>query len=667
MPTPQRLDIQGLRALAVALVVIFHLAPAVVPGGYIGVDVFFVISGFLITSHLLREVDRTGSIKLSEFWARRIRRLLPAGLLVLVVSAAAVLFLLPEAFRQQNLIEIFLASIYVVNWNYAANAVDYLGADTTGSIAQHYWSLSVEEQFYIVWPILILAAAWFGRRVIRADARRVIVVTLLLVFTVSFVFSVFETARSQPSAYFITTTRAWEFAAGALVGLLPFVRLRQSVRVILSWGAVAAVAASALLFDSGTEFPGWIAIVPVAATAWLLYVGDIESNNSPQYLARAGWVQRLGDLSYSIYLWHWPIIVVFVALRGAQPGWKGMVVLLLVTIVLAELTKRFVEDPVRRAPGIIGRPLPTYVAMVSSIVVIAAATLIPSLVWDATQQDKREQVAAQILIEDGCFGAYAVQNGCDPDDVPTGLITPAISAKDGYTPDTSSDACRVESIEGQHLTTCEFNTGTDTMVLFGDSHAAHLIRPLVKLTDERDQTLAVHSRTGCSGFPGMEGEQTENRRLCSEWANSTLAAVASDPDVSAVVLSVRTMLTAGDRDLAISQINMLQEAGKSVYVFRTVPGMPDQWPVDFGDRAQFAPECVERRGQCDWTPGPWEDWLVAAAEEAGATVLDTWEMVCPDGVCRAVIGGTIVYFDESHLTRTFAETLTPWLRSEIRR
>ena len=648
-----------------ALVVIFHLAPAVLPGGYIGVDVFFVISGFLITSHLVREVDRSGTIKLSEFWARRIRRLLPAAFLVLVVSAIAVLVFLPAATQKENLLGIFFAGVYGVNWYLAANSVDYLGADTSASIAQHYWSLSVEEQFYIVWPLLLLAAVWLARKALRISPRTMIAIVLAVVFAASLLWSIVETARSQPSAYFITTTRAWEFAAGGLIGMLPALRMPERGRVLTSWAATLAVIGSAFLFDAKTAFPGWIALIPVAAAAWLLHVGDVPSTSSPQYLARAGWVQRIGDLSYSIYLWHWPLIIVFVAVRGTHPGWKTMIVLAAITIVLAALTKRYVEDPVRRAPGLLRRRVPTYAAMLVGAGLVTALTIVPGIVKDRLQEQELGTVAAYVADESSCFGAYAIENGCDPKDVPTGLIDPAVSIEDSFAATLSKEHCEQTTVEGEVVIHCSYPGGKGAMALFGDSHASHIITPLQKLAAERGQRLDVDTRTGCSGFPTPGTAQSENARLCAEWSEATLSRIVADPSITDVVVSIRTILTAGDTDVAAAQLARLKDAGKHVYVFRAVPGMADKWPIDFTDRAETAPRCVERGGNCDWVPAPWDDWLLDAAARADVPVLDSWQIVCPDGVCKAVIGGTIVYFDESHLTDTFSSTMTPWFRKQI--
>ncbi|HSK34200.1 MAG TPA: acyltransferase, partial [Propionicimonas sp.] len=258
-----RQEIQGLRAVAVLLVVLFHLWPDRVPGGYIGVDVFFVISGFLITSHILREVERTGSVSLAGFWARRLRRLLPASYVVLVVTAAGVLLLVPRVLWEQFFGEILAAALYVENWTLALNSVDYLAADNAPSPAQHYWTLSAEEQFYLFWPLLVLLGLWRGfdklnRRsgLDRRDGDRhsrmaAVFGVLATVTAASLAYSLWVTATDPALAYFVTPARAWEFGAGALLAFAPAAapHLGHAARALLGWGALVALLTASLVFD----------------------------------------------------------------------------------------------------------------------------------------------------------------------------------------------------------------------------------------------------------------------------------------------------------------------------------------------------------------------------------------------------------------------------------
>lgn len=267
-----RPEIQALRAAAVLLVVLFHLWPSRIPGGYVGVDIFFVISGFLITGHLLREVDKRGTVQLAHFWARRARRLLPASLLVAAVTAAATIIFVPMTFWRDWLSQVLSSVFYVVNWQLARDSVDYLASDNSASPIQHYWSLSVEEQFYVAWPLLILLCIFIANKVAPKNRRITIAVGLLLIVCSSLGYSMYATAASPEAAYFVTTTRAWEFGLGGLVSFLPDLRSRV-LRALISWLGVIGILLVAFKYTSGTPFPGIAALVPVLSAAFIIWGG----------------------------------------------------------------------------------------------------------------------------------------------------------------------------------------------------------------------------------------------------------------------------------------------------------------------------------------------------------------------------------------------------------
>jgi peptidoglycan/LPS O-acetylase OafA/YrhL len=248
-----RAEIQALRAAAVALVLVYHLWPAVLPGGFVGVDVFFAISGFLITSLLLREAERTGRVSLRAFWARRARRILPAALLTVLVCALATVAFVPLTHWDQFFAEMRASTAYVQNWQLAGDAVDYLAAANAPSPVQHYWSLSIEEQFYLLWPVLIAAALAVTRRRPARVRRAVVAAALAGATALSLFYSMAHTAADPAAAYFVTPTRAWELGAGALLALVaPFDRSSAALRSLLSWVGIAAIAVAALTYTAAT-------------------------------------------------------------------------------------------------------------------------------------------------------------------------------------------------------------------------------------------------------------------------------------------------------------------------------------------------------------------------------------------------------------------------------
>ena len=348
--TSVRPEIQALRAVAIGCVVLYHFWPAALPAGFVGVDVFFVVSGFLITGLLLRDVERFDRVRLREFYVRRIRRILPAALVVLSACAVATLLFVPRIEWRPFLQQILSSALYVQNWHLARDSQIPRRADLESTPVQHFWSLSVEEQFYLVWPLLIIAALWLA---VRLGRRRVLVVAgVLAVATVaSFVHGVVLTGQDHNLAYFSTLSRAWEFGVGGLLALLPALageRLRRT-RALAAWAGLAAIAVAARTFTDHEVFPGVIALVPVLGTAAVIWAGMPRAALSLSPVAGLRPVQWFGGISYSLYLWHWPIIMFTPYIVGQPSQAPVMVLLLVLSIVVADASKRWIEDPFRRA------------------------------------------------------------------------------------------------------------------------------------------------------------------------------------------------------------------------------------------------------------------------------------------------------------------------------
>src|SRR6516164_2535845 len=380
-----RADIQGLRAIAVAMVVIYHLYPSLLPGGFVGVDVFFVISGYLITRHLWRGYQRTGKIALLDFWGRRARRLVPAAALVLTVTWLASRLVLPATRLADTADEVRASALYFQNWLLAHNAVDYLKSNDAASPLQHFWSLSVEEQFYLLWPWLFLAAVVLVRLRVRRAGRhrapgvtagRAVVAGLAVALVLgSLAYSVYDTRTDPAAAYFVTTTRIWELGLGGLLALLPERFGRPLGRQgWLGWAGLAAVAASPFLLHGTSAFPGAIALLPVVGTVALIAGGSAAARYGPARFTSVRPMVFLGGISYSLYLWHWPLIVLWSSYRGHKIGLYAGPALAVAAVVLSWLTKVWVEDKVRLA-----RPLARHPSL--SVSTALAAVLPVALVW----------------------------------------------------------------------------------------------------------------------------------------------------------------------------------------------------------------------------------------------------------------------------------------------
>jgi peptidoglycan/LPS O-acetylase OafA/YrhL len=382
-PRAVRTDIQGLRAIAVSLVLVYHLAPHSLTGGFTGVDVFFVISGFLITLHLLERLPEHPR-DLATFWSRRVRRLLPASLLVLAVTLVGSRLVAPETQWENTARQARAAVLYVVNWLLARDAVDYLAAENAPSPVQHFWSLSVEEQFYFVWPVLILVLGALARAT-RRKPLPVVLGGLVVLVAASLAYSVYDTRTNPAAAYFVTPTRMWELGVGGLLAtytLLRPGRLRPWAATPFAWVGLVAVGWAAATYSGETPFPGWQAAMPVLGTAAVIAAQPPTEPGqrwlSPGPLLALPPVQWLGDISYSVYLWHWPLIVLVPDATGHALTWPERGGILAATLLLAWLTKLYVEDRFRATRwGVpLRKPFALAAAAMAVVVGLAAVQLV---------------------------------------------------------------------------------------------------------------------------------------------------------------------------------------------------------------------------------------------------------------------------------------------------
>jgi peptidoglycan/LPS O-acetylase OafA/YrhL len=354
---PFRPDVQGLRAIAVLLVVLYHAGVPWVSGGYIGVDVFFVISGFVITGVLLRERSARGSTSLRRFYARRARRILPAATLVIIVTVLAAFHFLGPLIGHETAVDGQWAAIFLANIHFAASQTNYLASQQPPSALQNYWSLAVEEQFYLLYPAVFLVTASVFR---RSSLRLRLAAVLVVIITASYAYSIVLTSSNAAYAFFSPLTRAWELALGGLIAIAghKLRRMPQAWAALVSWVGLAAIVLAGVTLTSATVYPGSLVAIPVVGAALVIAAGAAEPAWGVERLLRQRPVQVLGLLSYSLYLWHWPILVIAAEYRGTTslPVWDN-VLLLLVAVVAAAVTYRWLENPVRHARSLVGRPV----------------------------------------------------------------------------------------------------------------------------------------------------------------------------------------------------------------------------------------------------------------------------------------------------------------------
>lgn len=676
-------EIQALRALAVALVVLYHLWPAYLHGGYVGVDVFFVISGYLISAHVMRSLER-GGFSLRDFYARRIRRLLPASLAVLLVAGIATLVWAPQLHWIDTGKNIVASAFYVENWSLLVNAVDYLGTSSDVIPSQHFWSLSVEEQFYAVWPILLVAAVAVAvRRGI--PSRRVLAVVVATVVVLSLGYSILATAIDQSSAYFNTGTRVWEFGIGTLLALwLAKAPAPGRWAIPVTWVGLLAILAAALLYTDSTAFPGYLALVPVLGTAMVIAGRGRAGLGSARPVFALAPVQFLGNISYSVYLWHWPLIVLLPVAVGL-PLSNGLKALILaVTLVLAWASKRFIEDPFRAdRPGTADNPrTPTSrrrvfalaaAGMVLVSVIGGAGWAISSVKADAAES-ALERLPDPLSIP--CFGAAALADaGCAPAGTGDVYPDPIVASLD--TGDRTDPPCQQASTETAVIV-CSFGSSEASApryALVGDSHAAQWMAAMRLLAESRGWHLDTYLRSGCGLSTVSVGGLGSGVR-CAEWNSEALRQiVAGDYDVVAV--SMRSSVVGGAAknpdELArnVGEISTswraVQESGARIVVLRDTPqpvsaGIPDA-PSCVAGSSDYLTECAfdRRRGL---VPDP---EVMAAEADGRVGVVDLTDAFCAAETCAPVVGDVLVYRDGHHVSALYITTLTPFLGAALDR
>ncbi|WP_134774604.1 acyltransferase family protein [Ornithinimicrobium flavum] len=669
---PLRGDIEGLRAIAVLMVLAYHVGLPGSGAGFAGVDVFFVISGYLITSQLVREATRTGRISVPRFYARRARRLLPAATVVLVATTLAGMLVLPRGRQSELGAEVLAATGYVVNWLLAGREVDYLAEDADPSWVQHYWSLSVEEQFYVVWPLLVIAVLWASAR-LRLRFLRVLTLALAVVVLASLVWSVLRTAEAPGPAYFSTLTRAWQLGTGALLVLLTpaLARLRRPVAAGTAWVGLLLVGLTVVVVDGRTPWPGSAALLPTLGTAAVLAAGIAWADSPPARLLGLPPLRFLGGLSYGLYLWHWPALSLLAQVRP-DPPLAERVAVALACVLLAWGTLRLVEDPVRFAPALARDPRRTLLLGAGAMAVSAA--LAGSLVLTAPRLDTAlgSQQGALALVDPAGRGTGSLRPVADPG--------AAVAPRDELVPDPATaeedlslayrDGCQVSAEGTGRLPddACWYGDpeGGTTVALVGDSKAEQWSSALHAVAAAEGWRLKVYTRSAC-------GFVDEGRSPACHAYNRELSQHLGDPEHAPdlIVTSAGAGYPAATVGSAERLLGPAIEAGARLVVLADTPR-----PVPRGAGPDVTVyECLDEHRQ-DPTPcwsepraAPGDEMLRPLAERLGAPFVDLGAWICPSpeelGGCAPAVGGVVVNRQGSHLTGSYVRSLTPVLHHAL--
>ena len=702
-------DIEGLRAIAVIVVIFDHLLgwPS---GGFIGVDIFFVISGFLITSLLLKEHARTGRISLVDFYRRRIRRILPVSLLVLVVTVAIGYLLLPSARALSTLWDGIYSALFVANWHFAFVGTDYLQATNAISPLQHYWSLAVEEQFYFVWPfVLIVIFALAGRRTLSARALITTVAVTTGVITLGFLaWSFFETSTSSAIAYFSTGARAWELGIGALLAASApgIAKLPSALRPVLAWLGLALIVASLVLISRDSPFPAPWGLLPVAGSALVIAAG-IGSSEQRLLFPLTNPVSRyVGKISYSLYLWHFPVVILLATVFATDsPLYLPLALVLMVA--LSVFSFHFVEDPSRhslwlespqtrlrermRRPATLHRSgISPAQAWIGALVVVALVLVSVSFIALKPSSSGPAADAAPI----GADINQGVVPGIEPATLLAtrqAAITAALASTawpetipafdalgdNSGAPEWVDDNCL--SVSAKNAAGCLYGdpAAVKTAVLLGDSMAISYMPAIRAALEPRGynvQSLTMFSCPAVNISVAAKSASDASAAKCDDhhaWVYAEVARLSPDLVIMSSLAGSIVRLASGNegaealtewQTATAATITALQESTDHVAVLAPPPAS-----------TPFA-ECktlTSSPAECIYSPSSLYQKVVtaeqAAVEQLGdfAQYVNVVPWLCVDERCPSFVDNTPMFFDGQHFVRESSSQLGPLLAEAL--
>ncbi|WNG95700.1 acyltransferase family protein [Mycobacterium sp. ITM-2016-00318] len=685
---------EGLRAVAVIAVVLYHAGVPGVSGGFIGVDVFFVVSGFLITGLLWREASDSGTVRLARFYGARARRLLPAAVTVLVATCVASTVLLPPLQARSVLGDGIASALYVGNYRFAIHGTDYLAVDAPPSPLQHYWSLGVEEQFYLLWPALIIGTAWvLARAAQRIGARSVTpyVLVLGLLAAVSFALSMAWTENWPSWAFFSLPTRAWELAVGGLVALTAgaWRHLPGPSTALVGWGGLALILVTCTQIGEGTPYPGTAALLPVMGTALIIGAGCATPDVGVGRLLSKPAMRMIGRLSYSWYLWHWPVLLLAPAVIGHPLGLTGKSAMVVVSFGLAILTLHLIENPVRFAPSVKGSSLRslavggvlTALAVAVCLVLLtvrpvpvghgmAAAPVAPVAPVESADSSAKK-APPPMSVRDQVLAAVA--KSADGGPVPSNL-TPALNAI--AKPEVFVNGCVLSWKDVAQPDCVSGDVGSPaTVALVGDSHAAMWQPALEPVAREKHWRLATMSKVLCPfldlpiNSPYLGRKFTE----CERWRGDVMARLYRDkPQMIVLDMSRRygadfgfTSYDQAWQNRLTLVVRTLRATGAEVLVLGPVADPHSTVPTCVSAHMDDAAACAPPR-----TDGLNDAGIAAeaaATAAGGGQYAKLSELFCTAERCPVVVGNTLVYRDDNHITTEYAKVLVPLLTEMVER
>jgi len=675
-------DIQGLRGVAVLLVLLFHAQIPGIRGGFVGVDIFFVISGYLITGNLLRELKSTGTIKFRDFYARRIRRLLPASFLVLVVTVIAAIFVFPPILLPGLALDVTSAGFYLPNADFAIRATDYFSTSLIPSPVLHYWSLGVEEQFYLCWPLLLFL-------VMRGKRRRDF--HLLLLFGTLFVASL-ELAswwlpHNQPWAFYALPTRAWELILGALIAAY-FKYLARIPRALLSLAGTVGlvlVIGSGIFQNDPLHFPGKSALIPTVGSFLLIIAGLARTPGIATKFLQLAPLQQLGKISYSLYLWHWPILVIPQVAVGNHLHLLYRILLAILCIFVASASERYIERPFRSGKFALRHPAKTITSALAVACVVSALAF--AMDYELTGELRNQHGAESAKEERDFIDAMAIPSSKKANvvplraatkdfPVPIGLEPSLLNAKKDR-PITYADGCHNQMNVKPTLHPCIYGVPTSktTVVLFGDSHALAWFPALNEVAKENNWRLLSLTMSACTpaDIPAYNRQTGTVMANCPIWRKEAIARIQAEHPYLVLVTGTSGFesyahggVISGEARIPYYKSGMnrtikeLQQTSSHVVLMSDTPAQSQDPLVCLSAHPKSTLACATPASQA--ISSEWMAVESAVASHNSIPIIRPQYWVCPTDPCPVVIGKILTFMDPGHMTATFSQALAGKLK-----
>jgi peptidoglycan/LPS O-acetylase OafA/YrhL len=677
-----RADIEGLRGVAVLLVLFFH-AGLGFSGGYVGVDIFFVISGYLITGMLLREIEETGRVSLKNFYARRARRLLPAASLVLVLTLVASIFILPPLLIPGVGTDIAAAALYVSNLAFAHRAVDYFAIGSAPSPILHFWSLSVEEQFYMFWPALLLLVT---RKTMKP--RRNVGIAITFIAVSSFLFALWLLPRSQPWAFFSLPTRAWELALGGLLAVSArrLARIPKVIAALLGWVGLGAVIFSGIFSRNSAAFPGIPALLPTLGAALIILSGMNPLIQGPIKVLGQRITLFFGRISYSLYLWHWPLLVLPLAGTVGKLSVALRIGLVAASIVLATATHYLIENPFRRGKFIGVLPRRNLLTAGAMAILIAASSIGADHIATASLHNNKNPIVNNLAQRTAI--ALPVdpsnQNTVRPKTVDEAIpynLSPDLANASTDRAQSYIDRCHTEMNEPPSTNPCIYGdpNGKTTIVLFGDSHALSWFPAVDALAQTHGWKLLSLTMSACSpsDIPAWNPNTNQVMQNCALWRQDALSRMAKAHPALVLVTGTRGfetidstghVLAGTARDNAWTTgmkatINRIKGFTKNIILLADTPLSAVNPPVCLSAHPTSVLACSTAVDIAISQPWLALEKSVSSQQKIGFIDGERW--ICPTSPCPVLYNNFLIYQDGGHLTATFATTLASPLDKAI--